>query len=69
MDPKLSKEEAISKLTENVEVNGDIKLQVINGNKTFDVLVYAVPVKGIDRVDFIYINATTGENEGVHYLN
>jgi hypothetical protein len=60
--PKLTAEQASSKLGPKVNVSGKPKLELRN-----DKLVYAFPVTGIEGVSHVYINADTGAGEGINY--
>lgn len=59
LKPKLSPEEAAAKVNDLLEISGPLTLQVRDR-----VLVYAIPVKGIERVTHLYINAIYGNEEG-----
>ncbi|QYR19443.1 PepSY domain-containing protein [Paenibacillus sp. sptzw28] len=61
--PKLSPEEAAHKLNKMLQISGAPVLEVKDGD-----LVYAIPVKGIDLVRKIYINAINGDEEGFDYV-
>jgi hypothetical protein len=61
--PKLSPEEAANKLNKTLRISGAPVLEVKDGD-----LVYAIPVKGIDLVRHIYINAINGDEEGFDYV-
>ncbi|MGF9697757.1 hypothetical protein [Paenibacillus sp. MABNR03] len=60
--PKLTAEQAYSKLGPKVNVSGKPKLEIHN-NK----LVYTFPVTGIAGVSHVYVNARTGAGEGIDY--
>lgn len=59
LKPKLSPEEADARVNDLLEISGPPALQVRDGE-----LVYAIPVKGIERVTHLYINAIYGNEEG-----
>lgn len=65
----LSQEEVLNNLYDEIEVIGTPKLEVIRGKSGSDILAYSIPVKGIKKVEKIYINAMTGGNEGMVYEN
>jgi hypothetical protein len=62
LHPKLTAEQASSKLGPYVNASGKPKLKLHN-----DKLVYAFPVTGIEGVTHVYINARTGAGEGMDY--
>lgn len=62
LKPKLSPEEAAAKVNDLMEISGPLALQVRDGD-----LVYAIPVKGIEGVTHLYINAIYGNEEGFEF--
>ena len=59
---KLTPEEAVAKLGPGAQAAGTPRLQAMR-----EKLVYAIPIRGIERVSHVYINAVTGEEEGIEY--
>lgn len=59
LKPKLTPEEAAAKVNDLLEISGPLALQIRDGD-----LVYAIPVKGIEGVTHLYINAIYGNEEG-----
>ncbi|RCW47418.1 PepSY1/2 domain-containing protein [Paenibacillus prosopidis] len=64
LKPKLSPEEAAAKVNDLLEISGPLALQVRDGD-----LVYVIPVKGIERVTHLYINAIYGNEEGFEFAS
>lgn len=64
LKPKLSPEEAAAKVNDLLEISGPPALQVRDGK-----LIYAIPVKGIERVTHLYINAIHGNEEGFAFTS
>ncbi|MGM0885116.1 MAG: PepSY1/2 domain-containing protein [Bacillota bacterium] len=64
LKPKLSPEEAAAKVNDLMEISGPLVLQVRDGD-----LVYAIPVKGIEGVTHLYINAIYGNEEGFEFVS
>lgn len=64
LKPKLSPDEAAAKVNDLMEISGPLVLQVRDGD-----LVYAIPVKGIEGVTYLYINAIYGNEEGFEFTN
>ncbi|MDQ8739311.1 hypothetical protein [Paenibacillus sp. LHD-38] len=64
LKPKLSPEEATAKVNDLLEISGPLALQERDGK-----LVYAIPVKGIERVTHLYINAIHGNEEGFAFTS
>lgn len=60
----ISKEEAVKKINDDLEVIGPIELEVRYGRSGSDVLVYRIPVSGVSNITDIFINAHSGKYEG-----
>ena len=62
--PELTPEEAITLLSPQLTATKEPSLEIKRGTFT---LVYNIPVEGVKWVDKVYINAVTGEYEGMEY--
>jgi len=62
--PQLTKEEAVASLSPQMIPTKEPWLEIKRGTST---LVYAIPVTGVKWVNVVYINAVTGEYEGIEY--